>query len=72
VRKEKGWRRDGDDRYAYWTTNASVSLTTKFWLYRWFTYPKRNDFEPWAKSLAYAVSKANQDLDAEGENYHLI
>ena len=72
MRFEKGWQRDGDDRYAYWTTNASVSLTSKYWLYRWFTYPNRNDFQPWANSLAYAVRKTNQDLDIEDGTYHVI
>lgn len=62
VRKLKAWTRNGDDHYAYWTTNVTYSSPmTAFYLYRLLTYPTRNDYQPWANSLAYAVRMANQD-----------
>jgi hypothetical protein len=62
VRFLNGWKRDGDDKYAYWTTNATSGVPmTAFFLYRLLTYPTRNDNQPWANSLNYAVRKANQD-----------
>jgi hypothetical protein len=62
VRFLSAWKRDGDDKYAYWTTNVTASSPmTAFFLYRLLTYPTRNDFKPWADSLNYAVRLANQD-----------
>jgi hypothetical protein len=62
VRSLSGWKRDGDNKYAYWTTNVTASnLMTAFFLYRLLSYPTRNDNQPWAGSLNYAVSQANQD-----------
>jgi hypothetical protein len=62
VRFLSGWKKDGDDRYAYWTTKATLgNPMTAFFLYRLLTYPTRNDNQPWADSLNYAVRHANQD-----------
>lgn len=69
VRKLKGWTKDGDNRLAYWTTNATSSAPMMaFWLYRILTYPQRNDNQPWEPSLEYAKSMANRDYAALGEN----
>lgn len=62
VRKLKQWTKSGDDHYAYWTTNVTASSPmAAFYLYRLLSYSVRNDNQPWANSLAYAVSMANQD-----------
>jgi hypothetical protein len=37
-----------------------------FYLHRLLSYSVRNDNQPWANSLAYAVSMANQDYANRG------
>ena len=70
VRKVLGWTKDGDNRYAYWTTNATSSAPmTANWLYRILSYPQRNDFQPWEPSLEYAKRMANQDYLGSGAPY---
>jgi hypothetical protein len=62
LRQLKGWTKDDDDKYAYWTTRATYSgMMTARWLYRILTYPRRNDFQPWEPSLEWAKNMANQD-----------
>jgi len=62
VRQLKSWTKDGDNKYAYWTTRVTYSgRMTARWLYRILTYPKRNDFQPWEASLEWAKNMANQD-----------
>jgi hypothetical protein len=70
VRKLKGWKKDGDNNLAYWTTNVTASSEmTKFWLYRILSYPKRNDFSPWEPSLEWAKQMANRDYAGSGAPY---
>jgi hypothetical protein len=67
VRKLKGWTRDGDNNYAYWTTNVTGPASmTAFWLYRILSYPQRNDNASWGPSLEYAKQMANRDYAAAG------
>jgi hypothetical protein len=72
VRKQKGWVREGNDRYAYWLTNLADGRETVYWLHHILTYKKFNAFESWEPSLKYAVQKTNRDLLRDGERYRVI
>ena len=62
VRQLKGWTKEGDDKYAYWTTRVTYSsVMTARWLFRTLSYPRRNDFQPWQASLEWAKNMANAD-----------
>jgi hypothetical protein len=70
VRKLKGWTKDGDNHYAYWTTHATASAAmTAYWLYRILSYPQRNDYQPWEASLEYAKQMANRDYAGSVAQY---
>jgi len=62
----KGWRNEGDNRFAYFTTGLSGGYEVAYWLYHLFTYPKHNAYSPWGPSLAYAVQQTNADLGGNG------
>jgi hypothetical protein len=72
VRKLKGWKKAGNERYAYWTTDLSVGKTDVYWLQHLLTFPEPNAGKPWEKSLAYAVKNTNANLAGDGEKYRLI
>jgi len=71
VRKLKKWTREGDDRFAYWTTNISSSNFT-YWLRKILGYPERNDHKDWGPSIRWAVAKVNSDLRRAGETFQVI
>ena len=72
LRKLKGWKRDGDARFAYWTTAPSLSGTTVTLLSHLMTYPEYSAGESWVPWLRYGVRKANQELRRTGMKYQLI
>ncbi|MGE5692795.1 MAG: hypothetical protein ACM3YF_03345, partial [Candidatus Zixiibacteriota bacterium] len=72
LRFYKDWRREGNERYAYWTTATAEIMVTRMWLYHILTYPRYNAFESWGPSLEYAVGKVNRILRNEGRHYRLI
>lgn len=72
VRKLKGWKQAGNERYAYWTTDLSEGSCDIYWLQSLLTYPEFNAFESWEKSLAYAVRKTNAALGTDRETYRII
>jgi hypothetical protein len=72
VRMLKGWKRDGDSRFAYWTTDLSNVRVGNVWLTHLMTYPHRHDGRPWGPWLEYAVRETNRELRAQGERYQLI
>ncbi|MCI0329965.1 MAG: hypothetical protein L0196_03305 [candidate division Zixibacteria bacterium] len=72
LRFYKNWRRDGNERYAYWTTATAEIFVSRMWLYYILTYPRYNAHESWGPSLEYAVSKTNRILRNEGRHYRLI
>ena len=60
LRKRKGWQKSENvDRFAYFTSDLSVSITGPFWLYYLFTYDKFNAGKPWEPSLEEARKKTN-------------
>jgi len=72
VRKKHGWTRDGNERYAYWTTNLADGTETVYWLHHILTYKKWNAFGSWEPSLKYATQKTNRDLARDGNIFRLI
>jgi hypothetical protein len=72
VRGLKGWRRDGDNRLAYWTTTLANGLVGNIWLAHLLTYPEPQAGKSWDPWVRYAVRQTNRDLAAEGERYRLI
>ncbi len=72
VRKVKQWTREGNERYAYWTTDTSDGLGPVYWLQHLLTYPKFNAFQSWEPSLKYALAKTNADLQKDGRGYGII
>lgn len=72
VRRLANWRREGNERYAYWMTRPSRSLTYSRWLTHLITYDEENAFQSWRPSLAYAVERTNRDLRRMGEAFRVI
>jgi hypothetical protein len=72
VRKLKGWKHEGNERYAYWTTDLSDAIGDHYWLQHILTYDKFNAFQPWEKSLEYAKNKSNALLARDGERFRFI
>jgi hypothetical protein len=72
VRFLKDWRREGNERYAYWTTASSYEEAYSRWVTHLVTYGEENAFQSWAPSLAYAVERTNRDLRRMGRRYRII
>jgi hypothetical protein len=72
VRRLAGWRRDGNDHYAFWTTNLSSEPTLALWVAHLITYDVENAFASWQPSLADAVTRTNRGLRAAGCSYQVI
>ncbi len=62
VRKQKQWQHEGNGRYAYWTTKPTDFAAGHYWLQHLLTYKEFNAFQPWEKSLNYALEKTNSML----------
>jgi hypothetical protein len=72
VRKLKAWTREGNERYAYWTTNLSDFAADHYWLQHLLTFNENNAYQPWEKSLKYAVSTTNKMLDKDKDGCNII
>jgi len=72
VRKLKGWKHEGNERYAYWTTDLSDAIGDQYWLQHILTYDKFNAFQSWEKSLEFAKNKSNALLARDGERFRFI
>jgi hypothetical protein len=72
VRKLKGWKHEGNERYAYWTTDLSDAIGDHYWLQHILAYDQFNAFQPWEKSLEYAKNKSNALLARDGERFRFI
>ena len=70
LRKLKGWKREANDRFAYWTTAPSYAGTSVTLLSHLLTYPKKSGGEPWEPWLRYGVRSANGEL--RKRKYQLI
>ena len=71
VRRLANWRRAGNERFAYWTTNLSYPHAIGPWVHATISYNRWNAFASWGPSLAWAVQRANRSLRNVGANYHL-
>ena len=72
VRKIKGWKHEGNERYAYWTTDLSDAIGDHYWLQHILTYDKFNAFQSWEKSLEFAKTKSNTLLAKDGRRFRFI
>lgn len=72
VREQKGWKRDGDQRMAYWQDALAKPIGTNIWLSHLMTYPRRQDWEPWTDWAAYAVRETNRELRAGGHQWQIV
>jgi hypothetical protein len=68
LRTRKKWRREGDDKFAYWTSAPSSSMLGPAWLYHLFTYPHHNAFQNWGPSLEYAKTETNIEIKSYYQN----
>lgn len=63
LRAQRNWKKAGStDRFAYFTSDLSVSITGPFWLYYLLTYDQFNAGRPWEPSLEYARTKTNDKI----------
>jgi hypothetical protein len=65
VRRVYGWSRDGDNRFAYWTTKDAVIITPILWIYHVLTYGRLSRGQPWAPLMSYAASNTNTSIYRE-------
>lgn len=72
VRKLKKWTHQGDERYAYWTTNLSTAIGDHYWIQHLLTYDQFNAFQPLEKSLEFSKDKSNALLRKDGELFRFI
>jgi len=68
VRKQKNWKREGDERYAYWTTKPTDFSAGHYWVQNLLTFNEFNAFQPLEKSLKYAFDKTNSMLTKDKSN----
>lgn len=72
LRHFKGWTRQGDDRFAYWTTAPSNTTSLRPLLTNLLTYPHPSAYRPWKPWLRWAIQRTNQDLRRLGNRFRLI
>jgi len=72
LRGFKGWQREGDERYAFFTTHVANNIGNVYWLYHTFTYDQWSAFEPWEAGLKYTLQRTNRDLGRDGWPYRYI
>src|SRR5262249_39514716 len=72
VRQIAKWRRSGNERYAFWTTNLSTPHAVGPWVHAVISYNKWNAFSSWEPSLKWAVQRANRSLKSMKANYRVI
>ncbi len=71
VRERKNWRRTDTDRFAYFTTAPSQTVTAKVWLQALFEYSQPNGFQSWHRSLEWARVRGTQLLRSRGLRYSI-
>ena len=72
LREHKGWKRDGDQRLAYWHDRPATGIGTNIWLSHLMTYPHRQDGASWSDWVAYAVRETNRELRAGNFNWQIV
>jgi hypothetical protein len=72
IRHVANWRREGNERYAFWTSNSSYPPTMALWIANLITYNVENAFASWEPSLDFTVSRTNRQLRSHGYSYRMI
>lgn len=72
MRKLKGWTREGNERYCYWTTAPSTGIESTLWFYYLLAYDRPSGYRSWAPLLADATRRANQGLAGSGAQHRVI
>jgi hypothetical protein len=73
VRQIARWRRDGNERYAFWTTNLSYPPhAVGPWVHAVISYNRWNAFASWDASLRWAVQRVNRSIRAGHGSYRVI
>ena len=67
-----GWRREGNERYAYFTTNVAECIAANFFLYNLLSYAKPSAYLSWEPLLRWTVEKTNVDLLRAGRSFEII
>lgn len=68
----KGWKKNGDDRFAFFTSAIATDISPVHWLYHLFTYPGSSASGAWEPGLTYTPGKVNADLRLDGEHFQII
>lgn len=71
MRELAGWRREDNERYAYWTTSVSNGFTLPRWIANLITYDVENANQSWEKSLEDARTRTNQQIRAAGYGFQI-
>lgn len=72
LRKFKQWTRRGDDRFAFWTTEAAPNTAAIAFIVHLMTAPGRQSGQLWDPWLTRAVTVTNRELRAKGDGFQLI
>lgn len=71
VRQLAEWRREGNKRYAYWTSQTAYAVSASRWVANMITYDVENAFESWEGVLRHAVDRTNRDLRRDGYGFRI-
>jgi len=72
VRKLKQWTHEGNERYAFWTTDLADFSAAHYWLQNVLTYGEPSAFQSLDKCLKFAVSASNKMLNKDNDGCNII
>ncbi len=72
VRDRKGWKQQGDEGYAFFTTDPAAMDIAPSWIYHMMTYKKFSAGKPWKDLLDYTKNMTNIDLANAGRSYRVV
>ncbi len=72
LRRFKQWTRRGDDRFAFWTTEAAPNTAAIALIVHLMTAPGLQSGKLWDPWLTRAVTLTNRELRAKGDPFQLI
>jgi hypothetical protein len=72
LRTFKQWTRRGDDRFAFWTTDAAPNTAAIAFIVHLMTAPGVQAGKLWDPWLTRAVTLTNRELRAENDGFQLI